>query len=302
MDKVTARRNFVLAFQYCWNGKEFPSFREIIVGEEKHIHTGYCAIDLLDEALNLHPDFQEARDLRSEIWHAILKNKPLNDYGEYLNSEAWAEIREELFEQMGRLCICGDEATEVHHKTYANIGKEDLTDLVGLCDRCHESVHQSENPNRANNVPAKVYWAKFKAYVAEKGNHLQLFPEPDLPRIYGIQIDRKTLESADTFKDHAFWLIAYRNANKLEANLCIRSPKYYSCLKKQKDIIKRKFKGNLDKELKWEDDGRRIGFSDNTVGHVDRADREKEFSWLHDRLLRLRQVFQPRVVKLQRRG
>ena len=30
---IQARHNFVLAFQYCWNGKEFPIFREISVSE-----------------------------------------------------------------------------------------------------------------------------------------------------------------------------------------------------------------------------------------------------------------------------
>lgn len=63
-NRTQARHNFVLAFQYCWDGKKFPIFREISVSEQEHIHTGYCAIDLLDEALDLHPDFQEARQLR----------------------------------------------------------------------------------------------------------------------------------------------------------------------------------------------------------------------------------------------
>ena len=39
MDDITqARYNFVLAFQYCWNGKEFPVFREISVCEDEHTH------------------------------------------------------------------------------------------------------------------------------------------------------------------------------------------------------------------------------------------------------------------------
>ena len=288
MDDITqARHNFVLAFQYCWNGKEFPIFKEISVSER--IHTGYCAIDLLDEALNLHPDFQEARDLRSEIWHAILTNNSRDIYRKYLNSKAWAETRKKFFEQVGRLCICGKMATQVHHKTYDNIGKENLlTDLAGLCDRCHESVHQ----------PGEVYWDKFETYVEENGNWLHLFPEPDLPSIYGIQIDRKTLNSEDIFKEGAFWLIAYRSADKLQANLCMQSSTHYNHLKTQQDTIQREFRDNLG-ELKWEDDRKRIGFSNNTVGNVRTANIDQEFSWLHDRLVRLHAVFQPRVLELQ---
>ena len=71
-------------------------------------------------------------------------------------------------------------------------------------------------------VKGKAYWDKFKTYVKENGNRLQLFPELNLPSIYGIQIDQETLKSADIRKDGAFWLIAYRDANKLQANLCIQ--------------------------------------------------------------------------------
>ena len=303
MDDITqARHNFVLAFQYCWNGREFPFFREISASEQEDIHTGYCAIDLLDEALNLHPDFQEARNLRSEIWHAILTNSPPNNYKErYLNSKAWAETREKFFEQFGRQCICGDLATQVHHKNYDNIGKENLlTDLVGLCDRCHTDIHKSKNANGSNATRGRAYWDKFEAYVEENGNRLQLFPEPNLPSIYGIQIDRKTLESGDITTDGAFWLIAYRSLNELQANLCMQSSTHYNHLKKQKDIIKEQFGDNLG-ELKWEDNKKWFGFFDHTVGHVNKADTDQEFSWLHDRLVRLHAVFQLLVLELQTR-
>ena len=235
MDSITqARHNFVLAFQYCWNGTEFPIFRESSVND-KRIHTGYCAIDLLDEALNLYPNFQEARNLRSEIWHAILTENPPNDYNNYLHSQAWAETRQEFFQQVGRLCICGEQATQVHHRTYDNIGNEDiLTDLSGLCDDCHAGVSRWEDANRANNTKrvrgsrGKEYWDQFKTYVEENENQLQLFPEPDLPSIYGIQMDRKTIKSADIYKDGAFWLIAFRNRKTLRATLCMQSCTHYT--------------------------------------------------------------------------
>ena len=233
MDSITqARHNFVLAFQYCWNGTEFPIFRESRVNEFERIHTGYCAIDLLDKALNLYPDFQEARNLRSEIWHAILTENPPNDYNNYLHSQAWAETRQRFFAQVGWLCICGEQATQVHHRTYDNIGNEDiLKDLSGLCNDCHTCVSLLEDTNKANNTTrvkswgsrGKEYWDKFKTYVTENGNQLRFFPEPDLPSIYGIQIDRKTLNSGDISQDGAFWLIAYRSRNELQANLCMQS-------------------------------------------------------------------------------
>ena len=301
MDSITqARHNFVLAFQYCWNGTEFPVFRESINVFER-VHTGYCAIDLLDEALNLYPDFQEARNLRSEIWHAILTENPPNDYNNYLHSQAWAETCQRFFAQVGRLCICGEQATQVHHRTYDNIGKEDiLTDLSGLCNDCHTRVSLLEDANRANNprrkywgTRGKAYWDKFKTYVEENGNQLQLFPEPDLPSIYGIQMDQKTRKSADRYKNGAFWLIAYRDRETLQATLCMQSFTHYNRLKEQKDTIKGKFEPPLGEELKWEDSKKRIGFLDDTVGDVKNANTDQEFSWLHDRLVKLHAVFQP---------
>ena len=290
MDKITqARYNFVLAFQCCWNGKEFPVFREISVSEPERIHTGYCAIGLLDEALDLKRDFQEARDLRGDIWHAILTNNCEDHYEKYLNSKAWFEIREKCFDHFGRQCLfCSNPATEVHHRDYTNIGKENfLTDLSVLCSDCHQRFHEPRNPS----ILGGEYWDQFKTYVEENGNQLQLFPEPNLPSIYGIEIDRKTRKSADIHKDGAFWLIAYRNRKTLQATLCMQSLTDYNRLKEQQDT----FEDTLGEELKWEDSKKWIGFLDDTVGDVKNADTDKEFPWLHDRLVKLHAVFQPLV-------
>lgn len=302
MDNITqARHNFVLAFQYCWNGKKFPTFREISVSEQENIHTGYCAIDLLDEALDLKPDFQEARDLRGDIWHAILIKDFDENYQRYIDSKAWSETRNKYFDQLGRLCPCGNTATQLHHKTYDNVGRENLlTDLNGFCTVCHQEIHQSKIPNRANNTKGQKYWNGFKTYVEKNGNQLQLFPEPDLSTIYGIQIDRKTRKSEDRHEAGAFWLIAYRDSKKLQANLCMQSVIDYHRLEKQKDSIEKQFEGDLG-ELKWDDNKRRVGFLDYTVGYVSRANTDQEFSWLHDRLTKLHAVFQPLVLKLQKR-
>ena len=151
---------------------------------------------------------------------------------------------------------------------------------------------------RANDTTGEVYWDGFKTYMKEKRNQLKLFPKPNLPSIYGIQIDQKTLKSGDRHKDGAFWLIAYRSRNELQANFCMQSSTHYSLLKKQIDFINQKFEDDLG-ELKWNDDKRWIGFSDKFVKNVKKANRVQEFSWLHDRLVRLHAVFQTLILKLQ---
>ena len=292
MDKITqARYNFILAFQI---------FREISVGKQEDIHTGYSAIDLLDEALNLHPNFQEARDLRGEIWHAILiKNFDENYNNRYLNSKAWDETRDKCFDKFGYLCPCGFTATQVHHKTYANVGKENfLTDLVILCDSCHDHFHELRNSNGVSDVKGREYWDSFKTYMEKNASDLQLFPNCYGNSIYGIEIDGKTRKNNEIVNKGAFWLVAYRDRNKLQANLCTQLLIYYDYLKKQRDNIQEKFENNLG-ELKCDDSGKRIGFHNNNVGNVAEADRDEEFLWLRDRLVKLHTVFQPLVLELQ---
>lgn len=269
------------------------------------------AIELLNKAIDLYPDFSEASIFREEIWHCLLKsldpNNDLGTYEEYKQSPAWHQKRELVRERDKSLCVCGAQATEVHHKTYKNIGKELLSDLVALCKECHEREHDPYVPSDLQppqqldpcvpDPPGEAYWDKFKAYVKENGNKLQLFPKPDLPTIYGIQIDKKTLRSEDIRKKGAFWLIAYRDSETLQANLGMQSLTYYDQLKKEKDIVEGQFKGNLG-ELRWDDGGKRVGFLDDTVGHVDETDTDREFLWLHERLIKLHKVFQPRILKL----
>ena len=204
------------------------------------------AIELLNKAVDFYSDFSEASIFREDVWHCLLKsldpNNDLGTYEKYKKSPAWHRKRDSVKERDKSLCICGAQATHMHHKTYDNIGKEPLSDLVMLCKECHESIHQ---PYVLSDTKGKAYWDKFETYVEENGNRLQLFPKPDLPSIYGIQIDRKTLNSGNISEDGAFWLIAYRSARKLQANLGMKSLEHYNDLKRQKDTIEGQFENNL---------------------------------------------------------
>ena len=85
------------------------------------------AIELLNEAVVLYPDFSEASIFRQEIWHCLLKSLDPDDncgtYKEYLDSPAWKMKKDEVKQRDGYQCVCGAKATQVHHKTYKNIGK-----------------------------------------------------------------------------------------------------------------------------------------------------------------------------------
>ena len=262
------------------------------------------AIELLNEAVVLYPDFSEASIFREEVWHYLLKtldpNNESGTYDEYKSSPAWQRKRNAVIQRDGGQCVCGAPATEMHHKTYNNLGKEPLSELVMLCNECHNRLH----PDEPGDPRGSAYWGNFATYMNENENNLQLFPEPKLPSIYGIQIDQQTLRNEDISKDGAFWLIAFRSQNELQANLCMQSSTHYNHLKNQEDII---FEGNLG-GLKWQGDEKKqgdkkkkwVGFVDNTVEHVSRANTDQEFPWLHERLIKLHEVFHPRILKLQR--
>lgn len=73
------------------------------------------------------------------------KRKPAHKtpYDQYINSKAWQNKRREAINASGGKCQgCGtDRSLTVHHKTYARLGKEKLTDLVVLCQDCHADEH-----------------------------------------------------------------------------------------------------------------------------------------------------------------
>lgn len=60
-------------------------------------------------------------------------------YHIYLASREWAVLRERVRERSrGRCerCVLGRHE-ETHHVSYARVGSEHLSDLLGVCSRCH---------------------------------------------------------------------------------------------------------------------------------------------------------------------
>jgi 5-methylcytosine-specific restriction endonuclease McrA len=65
-------------------------------------------------------------------------------YTDYLKSAEWMLKREQTLKHWDYRCsLCfGDGNLEVHHRTYIRLGQELPTDLIVLCDNCHERHHQ----------------------------------------------------------------------------------------------------------------------------------------------------------------
>lgn len=84
---------------------------------------------------------------------ASYKDLGFASYSSYLKSSTWKKTKQKFFQSKfvmrleGYLvCSCCKSSTKlnVHHKTYERLGKEKLTDLVLLCEECHNKTHEIE--------------------------------------------------------------------------------------------------------------------------------------------------------------
>lgn len=82
-------------------------------------------------------------------WRRYLLEHPSRAaYREYLASPEWHGKRLAALRRDGDQCrLCGrGERLNVHHLTYARIGKERLTDLRTVCEDCHSGLHEVWQP------------------------------------------------------------------------------------------------------------------------------------------------------------
>ena len=143
------------------------------------------------------PEF--AQGLRGEAWHRLIMSDANNRssawskneyYNRYINSRAWSEKRRQVMARDGNLCVCGDEAKEVHHKTYLNVGKENLSELVSLCKDCHDKYHD-HYPKKVKSYedPNKVIVDNMPVYPSEHIKDLIEKIEEDKNFDFGLEID-----------------------------------------------------------------------------------------------------------------
>lgn len=70
-------------------------------------------------------------------------------YYNYLKSDKWKSKRKQVKELCNYKCAkCGVRTFkgDVHHKTYARLYREKLSDLVYLCRKCHINSHKVKKP------------------------------------------------------------------------------------------------------------------------------------------------------------
>lgn len=73
-----------------------------------------------------------------------LKKLGYSSFNEYLGSDHWRAVNV-AYRKAGRpsnCFVCNGKGTRLYHKTYKNLGREPLDDLVMTCDGCHEQIHR----------------------------------------------------------------------------------------------------------------------------------------------------------------
>jgi len=71
------------------------------------------------------------------------KTSGYTPYKDYLLTDHWRRLRQKAIYAQGQQCqICSyDYNLQVHHMNYRNLYDCTLDDLLVLCNRCHEKMH-----------------------------------------------------------------------------------------------------------------------------------------------------------------
>jgi hypothetical protein len=69
-----------------------------------------------------------------------------NRYRRYMQSKAWRVKKAKYWKSKYPKCcyVCGaarHPRMHLHHRTYVRLGKERLSDLVPVCESCHQYIH-----------------------------------------------------------------------------------------------------------------------------------------------------------------
>ena len=74
---------------------------------------------------------------------------------DYLSSPEWKSKRLKVLERDGHKCrACGYKyRLEVHHITYRNLEQEPLNELLTVCRRCHQKIHDKYGVKRTGLFP-----------------------------------------------------------------------------------------------------------------------------------------------------
>ena len=256
-------------------------------------------IERLERALKLHSD-SYIQDLIGNVWHYLLKSLDRGDYSKaykkYTASPAWRRKRDQVIARdKGKCAWCGAEGKQVHHKTYDNIGRESLSDLVLLCNKCHNTAH----PNRVSSdnksdtqqpYPPKGVQKAFIAYIERESGILQLgnFDTKGHRDYVDFKSGYPTNNRSPEIYLSAWLPIAY---NDVAAIIAMRSDsKYFQSHYKKLEAHKSEIEDTFSfEEVKFRSSGgtRQLRVVKKSIDMTQPAERDAAFRWLRENLEKL---------------
>jgi hypothetical protein len=90
-------------------------------------------------------DVPELTDKHRNRLHNLFHERPFLDhalYVEYIESDHWIALRNKIVDERKKCEICNhDRGLQVHHLHYLSLGVEKDEDLLLVCLRCHDVIH-----------------------------------------------------------------------------------------------------------------------------------------------------------------
>lgn len=122
-------------------------------------------------------------------------------YAEYMRSPAWRRLRQQALEAAGHYCQqCGvskwSAVLEVHHLTYERFMHENLSDLIVLCESCHQSADAERRRQVQRDNARSLEAARFDGWVRKvHGEDWQDRCDPErVAEQYESWLERKAAE------------------------------------------------------------------------------------------------------------
>jgi hypothetical protein len=141
--RLNAERLLIAKILQLFSPKEFP------------IRLGPSWFRILIRRIGLNEYIERENALHAidglPTWVRTLKNRlkeqGIKTYAQYLASDYWKEARRRYLESnLPKCCaICGNPKFQLHHRTYVNLGRENLCDIIPLCGKHHSTVHDKLN-------------------------------------------------------------------------------------------------------------------------------------------------------------
>lgn len=77
------------------------------------------------------------------------------EYKRYIKSERWKRKRQQVFAHYGKRCYACRKRVRilhVHHRSYRNLTREPMSDLIPLCIKCHKEITDYHRRNRRRGI------------------------------------------------------------------------------------------------------------------------------------------------------